>query len=182
MSHSKVGQQLLGLTLRVNPWLWNWVQVAYELCFCSPALFIVYMELYQHIVNVYFVTCVHMSSDLYNPILFAYQWRAWTKIWTQIAYGHQIKLLRNKSSKIQRNVLKAPHILHKSYGYSGSLWYITVYLTNLDLQHLCKNIYLLTKLRLWSILTTYINPTEPFFIYFELTLFDIVFYIFDMIS
>ena len=24
MSHSKVGQQLLGLTLRVNPWLWNW--------------------------------------------------------------------------------------------------------------------------------------------------------------
>jgi len=24
VSHSKVGQQLLGLTLRVNPWLWNW--------------------------------------------------------------------------------------------------------------------------------------------------------------
>jgi len=24
VSHSKVGQQLLGLTLSVNPWLWNW--------------------------------------------------------------------------------------------------------------------------------------------------------------
>jgi len=26
MSHSKFGQQLLGLTLRVNPRLWNWAQ------------------------------------------------------------------------------------------------------------------------------------------------------------
>jgi len=26
-THSKVGQQLLGLTLRVNPWLWNWALV-----------------------------------------------------------------------------------------------------------------------------------------------------------
>jgi len=24
VSHSKVGQQLLGLTLMVIPWLWNW--------------------------------------------------------------------------------------------------------------------------------------------------------------
>ena len=22
--HTQIGQQLLGLTLRVNPWLWNW--------------------------------------------------------------------------------------------------------------------------------------------------------------
>jgi len=27
VSHSKVGQQLLGLTLRVNSWLWNWAQI-----------------------------------------------------------------------------------------------------------------------------------------------------------
>jgi len=27
VSHSKVGQQLLGLTLRVNHWLWNWTIV-----------------------------------------------------------------------------------------------------------------------------------------------------------
>jgi len=27
VSHSKFGQQLLGLTLRVNPWLWNWALV-----------------------------------------------------------------------------------------------------------------------------------------------------------
>jgi len=26
VNHSKVGQQLLGLTLRVNPWLWNSAQ------------------------------------------------------------------------------------------------------------------------------------------------------------
>jgi len=26
VSHSKVGEQLLGLTLRVNPWLWNWAE------------------------------------------------------------------------------------------------------------------------------------------------------------
>jgi len=26
MSHLKFDQQLLGLTLRVNPWLWNWAQ------------------------------------------------------------------------------------------------------------------------------------------------------------
>jgi len=30
VSHSKVGQQLLGVTLRVNPWLWNWALVCRE--------------------------------------------------------------------------------------------------------------------------------------------------------
>jgi len=28
VSHSKFGQQLLGLTLRANPWLWNWALVS----------------------------------------------------------------------------------------------------------------------------------------------------------
>jgi len=27
VSHLNSGRQLLGLTLRVNPWLWNWAQV-----------------------------------------------------------------------------------------------------------------------------------------------------------